>query len=596
MISKIKKFISLGGLSDTVGRFPLSVFCSFICFMIGLVAVIEPSLLSYVDKFLTHTIILSIIGFFWFGCVQIVSEAKSIAFVPKTIMGIVGLIVFGAIVFTSTEEFGLRLFTIISSLIILVTVAPYLFNKSSNLSYWMFNRVVWFGVAVSFLAALILWGGSAAALASVKYLFGIKVPSDVFMILWLFASTLLAPIYALSFIPKTFETNEDNCLIPEQVSFIASWIFAPLVIVYMAILYAYFVKIAITVEIPKGQLSYMIAGFAAAGVATFQFAWPLVDRKKGGRLLGFVFKYFFPALIIPVFVLFIAIYMRIAEYGVTEKRYIVFLSACWFLFLAVGFTLKKLQLKHIMISLALLLFFSSWGPWGMQSVSIMSQQGRLEALLVKNNLMVNGALVKTENQEMISFDDRYRISDIARYMHRTYKNETREKALFGEKSDYAFMQRIGVTQTSSYSRRTMNNQIAEESFSLRFEQKRGMNAYDVRDTDYFIQRVYLAKNNKAPTKFQIAKIDGRELHFRLINNLLSVFLDNVIVMEIDMAGIVQKELKDNPGRVRKKEPLVLKRENDRIRLGLEITDLSGEGVKSDLTVNRMTTSVFVTLK
>jgi len=50
-------------------------------------------------------------------------------------------------------------------------------------------------------------------------------------------------------------------------------------------------------------------------------------------------------------------------------------------------------LKMVPMSLALFLFFTMWGPWGMFSVSMQSQIGRLEHLLEQENLFVGGKVI-----------------------------------------------------------------------------------------------------------------------------------------------------------------------------------------------------------
>jgi len=205
-------------------------------------------------------------------------------------------------------------------------------------------------------------------------LFDVRIGNDIFSDIFALSATIVGPIYALSFVPKKFDQGDETCHAPIQVGFITNWILAPLVIIYMGILYAYFVKIGVNWEIPKGQLSFMITGFIGIGLATYMISWP--QRDTGGKLLQLMMKYFFSAMLIPVVMQAISIGARLDQYGFTEKRYVVAISVLWFAFIAVGFMLKKLDLKHIPLSLACLLLLASWGPWSARDVSAYSQIGK----------------------------------------------------------------------------------------------------------------------------------------------------------------------------------------------------------------------------
>jgi hypothetical protein len=66
--------------------------------------------------------------------------------------------------------------------------------------------------------------------------------------------------------------------------------------------------------------------------------------------------------------------------------------------MAVYFSTSKIKnIKIIPYSLCIIAFLTSFGPWGAFSLSERSQLGRIEEILVKNNILVNGKIVKTTN-------------------------------------------------------------------------------------------------------------------------------------------------------------------------------------------------------
>ncbi|MBI1301067.1 MAG: DUF4153 domain-containing protein [Alphaproteobacteria bacterium] len=114
-----------------------------------------------------------------------------------------------------------------------------------------------------------------------------------------------------------------------------------------------------------------------------------------------------------------AIWERVNAYGITEQRYTLILSVLWFAFLAFGNLKKRLPIRLIPLSLAVLFILSSFGPWGGIAVSTNSQYHQLMKVLNKNNLLVNGKPVKAEAD--ISYEDRVSISSIVQYLCRKDK-------------------------------------------------------------------------------------------------------------------------------------------------------------------------------
>ena len=113
--------------------------------------------------------------------------------------------------------------------------------------------------------------------------------------------------------------------------------------------------------------------------------------------------------------LYIAIIRRISDYGITENRYFVFALALWL----TGITLyllfsKNKNIKLIPLTLCIITFAGSFGPWGAFSVSEKSQLGRFEKLLKENNLLVNGKISKTEKE--LPFKTRQAISSVVEYL------------------------------------------------------------------------------------------------------------------------------------------------------------------------------------
>jgi len=423
----LAKLFPIDALKETVMRFPVSAVCSVGLFVALILAAHEVVDLKVYGEPYARSLAFLVCGFFWFGFLRLLHEAMAWSKAREISIGAVGALIIGAMVyFKSGYAVAFFAALIVPALLLGIAIAPYLRSRDS-LSFWFYNRQIWFGAALSILAGGIWGGGISAAIAAIDYLFGVDVDEKIYADIWAFAMVVFAPLYALSWVPHRFEYSEDDCHAPPQLAFLINWVLAPLVVVYMLILYAYFIKIAIVGEIPRGQLSYMIMAFGGVGVLTYLAGWPL--RDDGGPFLKPIYKYFFPALIIPVVMQAVSIYMRIDQYGVTEQRYLVVLSTIWMAVLAIAFTFKKPALKFIVGVLAVMLLFAALGPFSAPQIAERSQMARLERVLLANDILVDGKIVKSEAD--ISFEDRRDISSILSFLLRRDNGEVL-RPLFGD--------------------------------------------------------------------------------------------------------------------------------------------------------------------
>lgn len=102
------------------------------------------------------------------------------------------------------------------------------------------------------------------------------------------------------------------------------WVIGLLLALYGVILYAYLGKILLTGEWPSNQVTGLGFAFSAFVLVASILLVPLVtDPKKAltrQRLISTMYL-----LLVPVLVMiFMAIMMRVEQYGLTEMRYLVY--------------------------------------------------------------------------------------------------------------------------------------------------------------------------------------------------------------------------------------------------------------------------------
>jgi Domain of unknown function (DUF4153) len=285
---------------------------------------------------------------------------------------------------------------VVGALGLMTMVAAHLRRGATIESFWRFNLQLGLAVAMSLVALLVVCAGLSLLVESWSYLFGIRLASSTHSHIWATGAALLAPLFALDMIPGDVDepfavgTNPDS--VTRAVSYVLNFALVPLVLVYSLTLHIYAGKIALTANMPKGEVGRIVLAFAIIGTITYMIAYPW--REIGSRPLRWFMRSWFWLLIVPTVMLTLAVAQRIAEYGVTPERYCLCLFALWLAAMVVYLAAARggIDLRIIPASLAIALLLSSLGPWGAASVSVQSQLGQLRAALTKRNLLADDQL------------------------------------------------------------------------------------------------------------------------------------------------------------------------------------------------------------
>lgn len=305
------------------------------------------------------------------------------------VLGLLALIVF--VGQPAEDAYGSPVFLFMGpGMVLLTIVSPFLHRGAEDRPIWDFNFKSWTSAAFGLLVALVLAFGMVAVLGALETLFGVDVTGNYYGDIWIVSLSLIWPWQTLAGVPGGFgATREEYC--PTWIRYVLSWLLVPMALLYLALLYAFAAKIAVQWTLPQGQVGWLVGGFAAFGLAVWHAAHPL--RETGNRLGRLYVRFFHPALFVPVALLAVGVGTRIAEYGVTEKRYGLALLTLWLAGIAVhGAAVRGPRLNVAPASLAVLLVLASFGPWGASAISLNSQLARLDALLAEAGILRDGRL------------------------------------------------------------------------------------------------------------------------------------------------------------------------------------------------------------
>ncbi|SET64703.1 protein of unknown function [Natronincola peptidivorans] len=299
------------------------------------------------------------------------------------------------------------------SFYLLFSFIPYLHRKENYELYVirLFSRFV-----VSYVYSVILYLGLAAILGTINLLFNANIPGKLFFDMAVIVAGIFAPAFFLSDIPKW---NEEIIIdsYPKVLGVLLQFIILPLLTVYTLILYAYFGKSIITMQLPQGIIGNLVLWYSIISVIILFFIYPL---KNSNQWVKF-FLAFFPKAILPlVAMMFVAIATRINAYGITESRYFVLIVGLWVTGVMIYYAVKKnIHTIIITISLAIIGFLAVTGPWSAYSVSKLSQNHRFEEILLAYGMVDSESGIQEPEKELVEADKK-EINSIIMYFNNNY--------------------------------------------------------------------------------------------------------------------------------------------------------------------------------
>jgi hypothetical protein len=301
----------------------------------------------------------------------------------------------------------------VAGLHFLVAVSPFMKRGDVN-AFWQFNKSLFLRLVASAIYSGVLYVGLTVAILAVDQLFEAHIDAKIYLELWVFIVGVFNTWFFLAGVPADIDALESDTDYPGPLKVFTQYILLPLVFIYLVILYAYTTKIIATWDWPKGWVGYLVLGYSILGIFSLLLVHPIKERI-GNAWIRAVSKYYYVALIPLALLLLLAIWRRISEYGLTEKRYFVLILGFWLLGMIAFFLLSKSKsIKVIPGSLCAIAFFCSFGPWGAISMSERNQVGRLEEALTRTGILREGKIHKTTQR--LSFEDGRRVSAIVQYL------------------------------------------------------------------------------------------------------------------------------------------------------------------------------------
>lgn len=269
------------------------------------------------------------------------------------------------------------------------SVVPYVGFTASH-GFWQYNRALFFRFLLATLYSLVLFVGLVLALLAIDNLLGVSVPDLHYPRLLFLIAFFFHPVHFLAGVPADFDELERSRYYPGALRVLCQFVMLPLVAVYVTILMLYLGRIVVTGTWPSGWTGNLVSSLAVAGIFSLLVAYP--ERIGGKRAWIDRYALAFWIAIVPASVMvLIALWQRIGQYGVTERRYLLGVLAVWLGAMALHRVITRSRdIKAIPLSLTIIGVVTFAGPWSAFAFAERSQAARVEEILAAHGGLVEG--------------------------------------------------------------------------------------------------------------------------------------------------------------------------------------------------------------
>jgi len=361
------------------------------------------------------------LGISLFLAISVVGESREWNRPTRLLSKMAVAALLGIYFMTLPEDFGVsgsvsfyRYITLVLAAHLLVSVAPFIIKKSVP-DFWAFNKTLFIRLLLSILYVGVLFSGLSVAIYALEVLLEFDISGVRYAQLAILLNGVFAPWFFLTGVPDPSSLTKREKTYPKGLRIFVKYVLLPLIVVYLMILYLYMGKILIEWEWPNGWVANLVLNFSIIGILGLLLIYPERELKEHSWLRLYQ-QGFYIALIPLIFLLSLAIWVRITDYGVTVNRYYVATLAVWLTGVAVYFLIsKRNDIRIIPASLIIIILLISFGPYSAYTVSERSQINRLEQHLSAYDLLDENGTVRQTDRE-IPFQDRKQISSGIHYL------------------------------------------------------------------------------------------------------------------------------------------------------------------------------------
>jgi hypothetical protein len=484
---------------------------------------------------------------------------------------------------------------------LLVAFLPFVGYDEPN-GFWQYNKALFLRFLTAGIFSAVLYTGLAIAVAALDQLFGVDVEPETYGRLWFVIAFLFNTWFFLGGVPRHLATLEQSTDYPKGLKVFAQFILVPIVTVYLAILTAYLVKVIATQDWPSGWIGYLVSSVATLGILALLLVYPIRLREEN-RWIATYSRWFYIALFPAIVMLWLAIWQRVSQYGITERRYFLTILSIWLAGIAVYYTVRGSR-RIILIpgSLCVLALVTFFGPWSAYAVARRSQTHRLEQLLGRNELLVDGSAQPATRD--VSYAERREISATLRYLIQTHGTGSIEP-WFG--SSLATIDTVGQgARPSDHSEADERTRLITAYLGVPYvgRWQRG----DVEQFNYLAQRDEVAipiqdydyaARVDGVARETVRLTEGLRLGYDSTEATLELLQQNQLLVSVSLLPVLERAQRyagTAGDRNIPRDSLLATAENARARLAVYVTAISGERLEEGVALNSLSADVYFAVK
>ena len=227
------------------------------------------------------------------------------------------------------------------------------FTQAKNdIPSWNFATSSIGALATSLVIGSIMSGGISLLILSLHTLFGIDVSYKCYLYILTLCNVCLALFLFLGLLPQGKEKHNDRPLPNAFLNSIIHYLFLPLEIGYMIVLYIYAGSILANWELPIGWVSWLVT-IMMGGCIIIEFGLYPARMEKEKRTDRLIARWL-PILALPLLILMtVSIGRRLQDYGITINRLYLLTFNLWCYLVCIGLlTNRARRISWIPISFA----------------------------------------------------------------------------------------------------------------------------------------------------------------------------------------------------------------------------------------------------
>ncbi len=407
-----------------VVRFPLTLISGLLASLF-LVMLIERDVFP-TDPHLQKWAAFSALGLPLFTALAAFAEKRRMSRLANYGTQALGLLLLAAVFLSMPTDIShphiyvVRLMMLAVAFHVLAAFLPFLGGDQMQ-GFWQYNKALFLRFLTSGLFSAVMFGGLAIALWALKTLFDFDFDNEIYMQLWAICAGFFTTWLFISGIPEDLNNLNEQTDYPRGLRIFTQYILLPLVGLYLIILYAYGLKIVFQWNWPRGWVSQLVLWYSVVSILAILLLWPLREKAEHNWIGKFT-RWFFRLLVPLLVMLFLAIFERIGEYGVTVNRYIVIAMACGLAVVVLYFVFsRKKDIRLIPIVVFAVAVLSAYGPQSAFSIAEWSQTSRLDAKLRAHDIVLTGDAAPT--QVTIDLEERQTMSSVIDYLNSWHGRE-----------------------------------------------------------------------------------------------------------------------------------------------------------------------------